>query len=301
MTDYATYNESILGNTSVIAYDITRPYIHDKSTEHTVIRNLSQRFQVVGLDPSQLNQTVERHKIDHFYSLRAGYIEPLPDNCPTSVHVVFKYCFPHGDTYAYISEWLARGANEHFNSNFEFVPHIVNLPSQNACLRSDWSIPPHAKVIGRHGGAGTFDIDWVKPVIERVLTYRSDYWFVFLNTNKWIDHPRVLFLDPVHDLQQKANYIASCDVMIHAREDGESFGCAIAEFLFFDKPVLSWSGGYDQNHTEMMRYSPLLYDNPTDLELKLNSFYVANYNWKSRVQEFSPERVMHKFNQVFLK
>lgn len=301
VADYAHYNQEYLGNTSIIAYDNKLiAHSHDQGTEPTVLESLSKRFEVVGLDQTDFNYTVDKYQIDNFYSLRAGWPDPLPTNCRTSVHVVFRYCMPHGNTYAYISEWLASGANQQFGQTLDFVPHIVNLPSPTKCLREDWGIPPDAKIIGRHGGADSFDIAWVKPTIARILEYRSDYWFVFLNTIKWIDHPRVLFLDPVHDLQHKANYIASCDAMIHARDRGESFGCSIAEFLYFNKPVIAWTGGSDRNHIEMLKDSPLLYDNAKDLELKLNSFYVANYDWQSRIKEFEPKPVMDKFNKVFL-
>jgi hypothetical protein len=300
--DYATYNEQILGNTSIIAYDATKPYTTSaKSTCNQVVRELESKFPVLAVNPNTWNSVIDAHKVDHFYALRAGAVEPLPTNCRTSVHVVFKYCYPHGDTYAYVSEWLAKGAKQAFGGNFDFVPHMINLPSPTKCLRAEWQIPAHAKVIGRHGGLNTFDVPLVRPVITRLLEYRTDYWFVFLNTAKWIDHPRVLFLDAIYDAQQKANFIASCDAMIHARLDGESFGCAVAEFLYFNKPVISWTGGYDQNHLHMLQGNPLMYENEQDLELKLNSFYVTKYDWRSRVVDYSPTQVMNKFKSVFFK
>jgi hypothetical protein len=300
--DYATYNEQILGNTSILAYDATKPFTTSaKSTSMQVVRELESKFPVLPVNPLNWNSIVDAHKVDHFYALRAGAVEPLPTNCRTSVHVVFKYCYPHGDTYAYVSEWLAKGANQAFGCNLDFVPHIVQLPSPTKCLRADWQIPTHAKVIGRHGGLNTFDVPIAHTVITRLLEYRTDYWFVFLNTAKWIDHPRVLFLDAIYDAQQKANFISSCDAMIHARRDGESFGCAVAEFLYFNKPVISWTGGYDQNHLHMLQGNPLMYENEQDLELKLNSFYVAKYDWHSRVVDYSPPQVMNKFKSVFFK
>lgn len=298
--DYATYNERILGNTSIIAYDATLPYKpRMEGTSAQVVHELQAKFPVIAADPTNWNNIIDAHKVEHFYALRAGSVEPLPTNCRTSVHAVFKYCYPHGDTYAYVSEWLATGANQAFGCNLGFVPHMINLPAPTKCLRADWQIPVHAKVIGRHGGLTSFDIPWVKSVINKLLEYRTDYWFVFLNTNKWIDHPRVLFLDAIYDAQHKANFITSCDAMIHARLEGESFGCAIAEFLYFHKPVLAWTGGTDQNHLHMLQGNPLMYENEQDLELKLNSFYVANYDWRSRVTDYSPQKVMHKFEKVF--
>ncbi len=32
----------------------------------------------------------------------------VAQSCRTVVHSVFKFCEPHGDVYAYVSEWLAQ-------------------------------------------------------------------------------------------------------------------------------------------------------------------------------------------------
>jgi hypothetical protein len=60
--------------------------------------------------------------------------------------------------------------------------------------------------------------------------------------------------------EKKANFINTCDAMIHARQRGESFGLSVAEFLSLDKPVLAWEGGRDLNHLEMLKDSYTLYN-----------------------------------------
>ena len=67
-----------------------------------------------------------------------------------------------------------------------------------------------------------------------------------------MDHPNIIYLDPIFDLQEKSNFIATCDVMLHARGGGESFGLSIAEFFFHNKPVLAPNFGGDQNHLIMI-------------------------------------------------
>ena len=37
----------------------------------------------------------------------------------------------------------------------------------------------------------------------------------------------------------KVSFINTCDCMIHARTDGETFGLAIAEFSTLNKPIIS--------------------------------------------------------------
>ena len=92
--------------------------------------------------------------------------------------------------------------------------------------------------------------------------------------------------------------------MIHNGIWGETFGCSIAEFLFFDKPILSWTGGDGQAHVEMMKDHAIWYDNKEDLYRALSDFNKAKYMntgvFKKLVEAYSPDRVMEKFEKVFL-
>ena len=89
--------------------------------------------------------------------------------------------------------------------------------------------------------------------------------------------------------------------MLHGRELGESFGLAISEFLFHNKPVLAWSGGFDRNHVQMLQHTGLLYDDEKQLREKLLSIRdYKNGDYKAIVEPFTPANVMRKFQQVFL-
>ena len=80
----------------------------------------------------------------------------------------------------------------------------------------------------------------------------------------WTKHSNIIHVGGTYNLQNKSNYINTCDCMLHARHRGETFGLAISEFLFHDKPVISWRGGIDQNHIEIIKGEELLYtDYPT--------------------------------------
>jgi glycosyltransferase involved in cell wall biosynthesis len=302
VTDYAHYNQEILGNTSIIGYNGSLPYTPDGGTEPVVLKSLQNRFPVIDCGGTEysFNKVIDQNHIDNFYSIRAGGVDPLPNNCTTSVHAVFGSYHPHGKQYAYVSEWLSQVINSTYNTNCPFVPHMVTMPAPTTNLRQEWNIPHFAKVFGRYGGLGDFDLDWVKETILKVLNYRQDYYFVFANTHVWCQHPQVIFLDAIYDLQQKSNYINSCDVMIHARSGGESFGLAVAEFLSLNKPVIAWKGGVDQNHVVMLGGSNLLYENASDLEIILNNWYLIQEDPASRVVNYHPTQVMNKFQQVFL-
>ena len=292
VTDYARYNQEILGNESVISYNSSLV----NETDNTVLANLQKEFNVVSHNGNNIETVIDQNSVDVAYFIRAGNREFLPGNCKTAVHAVFQLYEPHGDRYAYISKWLAN----RMQPGAEFVPHIVQLPDPATNLRSNLGISKETTVIGRYGGRDTFDLPFVYNTIIDLLNQRNDYVFLFMGTRKWIEHPRVLFLPEIQDLQFKSDFINACDAMIHARSNGESFGLSIAEFLSQNKPVIAWAGGEDQNHTVMLANSGLLYNNAIDLDYMLRNFKDNTQDWTARVVDFKPWPVMEKFKQVFL-
>lgn len=296
LTDYAKYNQEILGNESVITYCKTYGTDKDSGSEDSVIRAIEKKFKVIGYEKGELEEIVDKNKIDVVYFIRAGHKDFLPTNCKTAVHSVFQYNDPHGDRYAYISKWLSETMT---GGKTPYVPHIVRLPVPTADYREALNITSEQTVIGRIGGYYTFDIPWVKDLVAKLADERN-FIFLFVGTEPFIDHPNVRFINEVHDLQKKANFINTCDAMLHARQRGESFGLAIAEFLSLNKPVLAWNNGHDKNHIEMLKDSGLLYNSSQELETMLYNVKSKQDSWNERVKEFTPEHVIKKFNQVFL-
>lgn len=73
--------------------------------------------------------------------------------------------------------------------------------------------------------------------------------FLFLGTEKFNkkvnrpeEHPQIIYLPTNSDLRYKEDYIKTCDVMLHARTVGETFGLAVAEFSVRNKPVITFPG-----------------------------------------------------------
>lgn len=299
VTDYARYNQEILGNESVIAYNDSLGYDKDMGSEQAVVDSLKKSFNVIGYKDGDLEGIIQKENIDTAYFIRAGNKEPLPTNVKTVVHAVFQYNQPHGDRYAYISEWLSK---EISGGRIPFVPHIVDLPKPTKTFRNHLGIKPEQKVIGRIGGYYTFDIPFVKSLVEQFANKTDEFVFLFVGTEPFIDHPNVKFINEIHDPQKKANFIETCDAMLHARDRGESFGLSIAEFLSLNKPVFAWNNGYDKNHLDMLKGSGTLYNDASELKemlFNLNSF-IKQEDWSRRVSEFNPEPVMKKFKDVFL-
>ena len=296
VTDYAKYNQEILGNDSVIVYNESLGYDRDMGTEAVVLHNLKKQFNIISYRESELQKIVDRERVDFAYFIRAGQKEPLPNNVKTGVHSVFQFHEPHGNVYAYISKWLAnKMPGEH-----PYVPHIVNLPEPNNSYREKFDISEEQIVIGRYGGYYTFDIPFVKQAIEKLVASDKRFVFLFMGTEPFVSSPNVKYITETHDLQKKANFINTCDAMIHARQRGESFGLSVAEFLSLNKPVLAWEDGYDLNHLEMLKDSYTLYNEDNFIGKLMNVRALSKTSWSQRTVSYKPEAVMNKFKDVFL-
>ena len=292
--DYAKYNQQILGNESIICYNASVPQELDVSTEQEVVDLFKKEFQVVSYTTEQ---ELQKHcdDVDVAYFIRYGHKESLPQ-VRTAVHAVFQAYEPHGDRYAYVSEWLSKKMGH----NTPFVPHIVSLPDPTEDFRQKLNIPKDKMVIGRIGGYLTFDLPFVKQQLTEFLKTNDDYVFLMANTEPFIKHPNVRYINSIVDRQKKSNFINTCDAMLHARQRGESFGLSICEFLYHNKPVLAWEEGVDQNHVHLLKKTGLLYNEDNFLD-KLQNINSYPNNFKSIVKQFEPEAVMKKFDEVFLQ
>lgn len=297
IADYAKYNQEILGNESVITYCKTFGEERDMGNEQKAIDQLSKKFKVVGYRAGNLEKVIDTEKADLAYFLNSGQQEILPTNVKTAVHAVFQFNEPHGDKYAYISKWLSDTMS---GGAIPYVPHIVNLPQPNFDYRKHLGIREDQIVVGRIGGYYTFDLKFVKECIVDILRKSDKFVFLFVGTSPFYSHPNVKYLNEFSDLQKKSNFINTCDVMLHARQRGESFGLAIAEFLSLNKPVMAWNNGHDLNHLEMLKDSGTLYNDSNDINRILNNLGDLKEDWTGRVIDYKPEVVMKKFNEVFL-
>lgn len=305
--DYAEYNQKILGNESTIIYNgnFTEKGLDIYSNED-VIRKLSKKYEVISYKSlEELNQIAKN--FDLVYAQKAGdKAPPFVDTTKFAVHTVFQYYQPHGDVYAYISEWLSKeiAKNYELEQSPPFVPYVIDMPPPDTrggnYLRTRLGIPKNKFVYGRHGGFFTFDLPGVKRVISKIVRENNHIVFLFANTQRFFEHPNIYYLDAFFGNQEKSNFISACDAMIHGRNLGESFGNSIAEFLFHDKPVLSWEGGYDKNHVNWLKPYDLIYNEHNLEQMILELPFRPKQDYKAIVQPFTPQNVMQKFKEVFL-
>ncbi|MDP2226982.1 MAG: hypothetical protein Q8J78_05860 [Moraxellaceae bacterium] len=297
--DYALYNREILGNESIVVYGKGSP-----SNDSAVIEKFRRQFPVHAYeDFSEVDHLIEREKADIFYAIKAGRKDGVvASGVPTMVHAVFPTFSAgfHGATYAFVSDWLSAVCS---NRKAPVVPHIVSLPSIHECMRDELGIPEAAMVFGCHGGADSFDLDFARFCVLKAVEKRSNVYFVFLNIPRFVQHERVFFLPRSADIQYKVRFINTCDAMLHARKRGETFGLACAEFSARNRPVLTYSRSGERNHIDVMADKAFLYDGPRSLLrflLELRPEDVRSGEWDCYSKVFSPERVMRRFQDVFV-
>lgn len=298
--DYALYNEIILGNNSIIIYD------ENLNNNKNVIKKFKSKFKVFSYNHfNQIDKDISS-KYDLMYVIKGGNVDKFCSKyIPTMVHAVFpQNCFQiHGSSYAFVSKWLSRKSL----CKIPYVPHIVNFPklSNNNNLRKLLSIPEKATVFASYGGKNSLDIEFVrKIVIPNVLRMENNIYFLFMNYEKFIDHPRAIFLPLNIDSDFKEKFISTANAMLHARYLGESFGLACAEFSSKNKPVISYKFSKDKNHMYVLSSSIFLYSNSSDLIRILITFdekNLKNLNFDSYLKNYNPEIVMELFDKFLIK
>jgi hypothetical protein len=160
-------------------------------------------------------------------------------------------------------------------------------------------------VFGRHGGADTFNLPFVKTVILRVLAERADTYFLFaVRPHMLLDvaHPRLICLEAFADPIVKRKFINTIDALIHAQTLGETFGLSCAEASQANKPVITWNGGRVQEHLRILKDKCIRYRDENELYQTLTSFKAEDaklLEWRA-YHDFTPELVMKQFDAVFL-
>jgi hypothetical protein len=292
--DYALGNEEILNNQSII--------ISDLNSDLSSLNKFENRFKVILYNNfSEVEKIVEEENIDAIYYIKAGYNDGrLINNTKNLIHSVFQYYDPHGDKYSYVSQWLSKKMT---NNEDNFVPHIINLPDIKDNYRELLNIPLTSLVFGRYGGYEEFNYEWVHSTVEKIAKENPDIFFLFMNTRQFCKSlPNIIHMKSTYDLKEKTIFINTCDALLHGRNNGETFGLTIGEFLHQDKPVISCPQGEDKGHVIMLQDKGIWYDNSEELYNILISFKRTTPigYYKELVKDYTPKKVMDKFKKIFL-
>ena len=256
----------------------------------------------------EVDAVLAAHNVTHLYimkgGLRDGFLSRLPGvrNC---VHAAFSATQPHGCAYARVGSSVptARGVD------VPVISHVVQRQeSTGDDLRAALGIPRNATVFCRHGGTPTFNIPFVKAAVAQHAGDEPSAWFLFMNTARFVkEHPHVRFLPPETDDAAKSRFIRTCDAMLHARREGETFGLAVAEFSAHNRPVITSSAhddrGRARHHLDSLGKRGLYYDSKESLLRLLRTFdrtAARTGDWRAYTQ-YAPEVVMQTFRRVFLE
>lgn len=180
-----------------------------------------------------------------------------------------------------------------------FQVHTCASQDYEMAYPCELNIPHGAVVFGRHGGSGTFSIPYAREAVQEVARKHKDWYFLFLNTNKFCDLPNVIFLPATADMAYKTKFINTCDAMIHARAEGETFGLACGEFSIKNKPVITCSNMGDRCHIEILDNKGLYYRSKSELLKILKSIghnidKVRSSEWDCYSKMYNPHVVMKK-------
>ena len=147
-------------------------------------------------------------------------------------------------------------------------------------------------------------LNFVKKVIAQLVVKNPQIYFLFMNIDRFIDHPQVIFLPGNSDSVFKSSFINTCDAMIHARGIGESFGLACGEFSIKGKPVITYALSPQRSHIEILGDKAILYKGKKDLADIFQNFnrqVQHEKNWDAYSKNFSAKVIMKQFDDVFIQ
>lgn len=295
--NYAHYNEKILNNKSIILYQKNNP-LTAKCMEDMFLK----RFECFTFDNfNEIDEIIEREKIHAIYWQKFGNNDGLLSNkCFNLVHSVFT-SEPHGNIYAYLSKFM----NIKFDNSIQYVPYMIDLPKSNDNLRNELGILEEAIVFGCYGGNESFNIKFVHECINEIIDIYPNIYFVFMNFKKNTkNHSRIIYLPQTSDLEFKVKFINSCNAMIHARDEGETFGLSCGEFSVCGKPIITYLNSLDKEHIRILGKNGFYYTNKESLKYIFEMFAERKIPDKNIdyncYREFTPEKVMKIFGEVFL-
>lgn len=282
---------------------------HSQKIVPEVKRRFEEHFELV------LYTNPRSISCDALYVIKRGHPGRITDSIPELNHAFDYVSEPHGHRFAAMSEWLAGTARRPLRlprgrvlsvprlKKPDVVPLIVTLPDVRDDFREELGIPDDAVVFGRHGGVGTFSIEFVKAAIRNALEERSDIWFVFTNVERFHEHERIVHLPHVPGRAGVRRFVNTCDYMIHAHALGEGFGLAVAEFAFVGAPVMTFLGSRSMAHLDLLTGGLLLgYTDYEDVMRYLTTLERRQAPVESDVAvRYGVERVMGRFQEVFLR
>lgn len=295
LCEYAMHNETILGNRSAIVC------IHGSVCTTELYRHTQKKIQVITVKSfDEVDNMLLKYAIDAIYIPKNGPSDTfLSQICINFVHDTFcvRKC---GDRYACISQQISK------ESGVDWLPFIVNFPPHtlgDECLRHELGIPSCAVVLGSYGDdAGTsFNIVYVRECVSQLVRKYEHIWAIFMNTECWDDHPKIIHVENNWDKRYKARFVNTCTAMLHASTANKMFDMAVSEFSIMNKPVITCLHD-DYTLPDIRHDKCLLYKNQQsliDIVLDIEETAQTQTDWDS-CAVVTCEDTMKMFARVFL-
>jgi hypothetical protein len=105
-------------------------------------------------------------------------------------------------------------------------------------------------------------------------------------------------------MARKTRFINTCDAMLHARAQGESFGLACGEFSIRNKPVITYKFGKHTHHLDVLGDKGFYYGNEKEflqITENLDRPKLSQGQWDCYTERYNPERVMALFDQHLIQ
>lgn len=304
--NYAFYNQTILGNQSIIFYEK-----HNPNNNKDVIEKIGSKIKIIGYEKwEEVDTFIKNLGCKYLFLEKSGTNDgKLSKVAENIIHCVFDTSDKHGEYYT----TLHKSIDTKYKDLIELPYICCPLPESTDNFRGKYNIPTDAIVFGRHGGFHTFNIPYVKETIITFAKNNPSKYFIFLNTENFLpfELKNIIFIDCATDDLFISKFINTCNAMMWGRIDGETFGLAIAEFSMKNKPIIATKcfelkERYNCNfgpffsHVDLLGDNALWYNNEDSLYKILENFNPEDYYNKNLnfYENFTPEKVMMSFKSL---
>lgn len=315
--DYAYYNEVLLNNKSfIVTFSDKTKEEYGCPTSKICYEKFKSRFPIFEIDTIEdITQIIKDYNIDFTYILTHGVNTDKDTfkfgdksiwlNCKTIKHAVYNTTTPNGDIFCCITD----STNKKFNTSCPILPHMISLPTIDTDLRHDLNIPKDAKVFGYYGGVLGFNILQVIDTVNNIAKKYSNIYFLFMNVDQrpFSNCTNIIHLPTNISNEYKVKFINTCDALIHARLEGETFGLTIGEFASKGKNVISYRTHfeYDQStpyinaHFDILKDKIIQYKNNYEFEHIILNFDTIKKDMSNNgYMLYTPEYVMNIFQSL---
>jgi len=281
-----------------------------------VDRSTEDLGHINGYEPTHNNieEVCRREKFDIFHVGRSGYYEwPFTRRlCPIQIETNIFGLDDSSlflDYSAPISNYVA---NKRGNFN-QVIYNPIPIPSDTySNLRDELGIGDDVFVLGRIGRPRGY-VPFVLEAFSKLLLKVKSKYIIIAPCEEIKNHAKnlgieehMIYFEPTNDDTFIDKFNNTIDVFAHYRDNGETFGTAIAQVMAHGKPVISHYSNVDNGQVEIIsdggwvvsdgeEYYNRLYDLASDGEL----YETISKNALKQSKNFVTETVVPQWEDVY--